>query len=126
MYEISVKTSFSGAHRLDGYDGPCRRVHGHNWDVEVFVQGDQLGADGMLVDFTVVKKALNEIISRMDHRDLNELPEFQSANPTSENICRHIHEQLSKTFNCERFKVSKVKVSETNNSSATYRNNELN
>ena len=120
MFELSVKTHFSGAHRLNGYDGPCCRVHGHNWSVEVFLRGTELDSNGMLVDFTVVKKFLSEVLEELDHRDLNEVPEFRSKNPTSEHISRYLFEKLSACLNCKRYSVSKIRVCETDNTGAAY------
>ena len=76
MYEVGVTTHFSAAHRLAGYDGPCAGAHGHNWEVEVFIRGSELDDLGMLVDFRDVKSTLSEILSELDHRDLNTLEAF--------------------------------------------------
>ena len=52
--------SFCAAHRLYKYDGPCKNVHGHNYEVEITIQGtdDQLNESNMVVDFKEVKQLL--------------------------------------------------------------------
>ncbi|MEN6486214.1 MAG: 6-carboxytetrahydropterin synthase QueD [Syntrophobacteraceae bacterium] len=120
MFEIYVKTHFSSAHSLRGYPGDCARVHGHNWIVEVSVQTRELNELGIAIDFRDVRKAVKDVLSRMDHFDLNELPAFADVNPSSENIARFLYAELSRALNNETVRVSKVKVSETPGAGAFY------
>lgn len=120
MFEVSVKARFSAAHNLRGYAGSCSEVHGHNWDVQVFICGEELDELGMLVDFRSVRGALNEIISGLDHRNLNDLPAFISDNPTSENLARYIYRELKKVIDDKRIHVARVCVFETPDTHACY------
>ena len=121
MFDLSVRGRFSAAHRLRGYDGSCASVHGHNWDVTVFVSGEQVGADGMLVDFRELKQRLREALEALDHTDLNTVEALQGANPTSETMARHLFERLSSSLNSGTIRVRQVTVSETPETSASYR-----
>ena len=94
MFEIKVNAEFEAAHRIAGYPGKCDRLHGHSWTVEISAVGNELDELGMLVDFKKVKQAAMEILDRMDHQYLNELPAFQSLNPTAENIAKYLYEAL--------------------------------
>jgi len=58
MFEISVRSGFSGAHRLKGYKGKCESLHGHNWDVEVFVTSRKLDSGGLHDRFQGLKKEI--------------------------------------------------------------------
>lgn len=120
MYELSVISHFSGAHRLEGYKGPCGDRHGHNWEVEVFMRGARLDKVGMLADFAALKSAVAESLSALDHKDLNGIACLSGVNPTSENLARHIYAELSNALNCGRYAVSRVRVSETQGTSASY------
>ena len=120
MFELSVKTRFSAAHSLSGYDGACSALHGHNWDVEVFIRGRELNQLGILADFKELKGAVKEIIAQVDHIELNTLEEFKTKNPTSENIARFFFRFLSEKLDCEQYKVHKVSIYETPESCATY------
>ncbi len=120
MLELSVRASFSAAHRLKGHAGGCANVHGHNWDVEVLIRGETLDAMGMLVDFHVVKGAVREALAELDHADLNGVPAFQQANPTSENLARYLHGELRRRLQDSRFCVWGVRVSETPGTSVLY------
>lgn len=95
MYEITKKSSFSAAHFLRGYNGPCARLHGHNWSVEVVIRAPKLDGMGMLVDFMDLGKVMDELLEKVDHHNLNEMPPFTEINPTSENLARWFHEELT-------------------------------
>ena len=118
MYTVKVRSHFSSAHKLRGYKGKCEDLHGHNWRVEVAVSSDKLDEIGMVVDFAELKKAVNECISELDHKDLNELEYFRKFNPTSENIARYIYAKLAPGISGAD--VREVTVWETDTSSATY------
>ena len=120
MYEIKIVTSFSAAHRLENFYGKCEALHGHNWKVEVFLQGGQLNEAGLLQDFGVVKARTRELLEEIDHKYLNELPAFSHQNPSSENLARHLFERLEATLNREGVKVSRVNVWESDSSCASY------
>ena len=120
VFEVYIKTHFSAAHRLCGYPGDCARIHGHNWIVEVYVQCRELNEIGIGIDFRDIKQAVAEVLSKMDHSDLNELPAFKELNPSSENIARLLYHELSQVLNTDRVRVSKVKVCETPGAGAYY------
>lgn len=90
MYELSVTTHFDAAHWLRDHPGRCGRLHGHTWTVTVTICGRDLDANGMLVDFALLKKITREAVEDFDHHNLNELPVFASSNPTAENIAREV------------------------------------
>ncbi|MCF8045711.1 MAG: 6-carboxytetrahydropterin synthase QueD [Desulfarculaceae bacterium] len=120
VYEIYIKDHFSAAHSLRGYDGNCSRTHGHNWIIEAFIQCDRLNQLGIGIDFRDVKKALRQILDKLDHTNLNELAEFGAVNPTSENIAKFLYKELEKMFNTEHINVSKVVVFESPGCGSAY------
>ena len=120
MFEISVKTYFSGAHHLTGYQGTCSSLHGHNWEIEIFLRGNRTNEVGLLVDFKKVKTAVRGILDNLDHKDLNSLPMFADQNPTSENLAKYLYHELSALLNSSRCCVHQVWVSETPGTAASY------
>jgi len=120
MLEISIKGHFCGAHRLIGYKGKCANPHGHNWEVEVFLRGAKTNHLGMLVDFKEVKKALQVVLEKLDHQDLNALPVFKKKNPTAENIAKFIFNKIASEFNSPGCRLGRVRVSETPGTAAYY------
>lgn len=59
---------FSSAHFIT-YGGKCERLHGHNYRVQVEIEGE-LGDDKLVFDFTVLKRLTREICQRLNHRFL--------------------------------------------------------
>jgi len=89
---LDVEFYFAAAHRLPRYDGPCFRMHGHNYRMFVAVEGVTDPQSGMIADFGRIKELVQEhVLSRTDHRTLNDFLE----NPTAENIARWIWEALA-------------------------------
>lgn len=126
MFDIFVKTHFSAGHHLREYPGNCERPHGHNWKIVVTVRATELDRLGMAVDFRVVKNVVKEVVGALDHRDLNEHPDFRDANPSSENIAVFIFENLKKSLTSERYAPYSVEVRETDSCGVIYREDQPN
>jgi 6-pyruvoyltetrahydropterin/6-carboxytetrahydropterin synthase len=93
--QIRKSFTFEAAHVLPNHPGKCARLHGHSYRLDVMLEGPlQQGgpAAGMVEDFEVVSRIVKEaVVSKLDHRSLNELIE----NPTAENIVVWVWERLS-------------------------------
>ncbi|MCD6353890.1 MAG: 6-carboxytetrahydropterin synthase QueD [Proteobacteria bacterium] len=120
MYTLVVNTHFSSAHKLRGYQGECEELHGHNWKVVVRVSGETLDHLGMVLDFKVLKQKINDIVQKLDHSYLNEIPPFDAISPSSENIACYLFKELKKAINDEKISMSQVKVWESENYAAIY------
>jgi 6-pyruvoyltetrahydropterin/6-carboxytetrahydropterin synthase len=119
LYKLNVTAAFSAAHRLDGYPGACKRLHGHNWKVRIGVVCEELDSIGMAVDFKALRELLNGLLDEMDHQYLNELPAFANCNPTSEHIARYIYEQMRGRLP-NGAQMTEVEIAESDNSSVVY------
>lgn len=116
MYSVRVEGNFSSAHNLSGYKGKCEALHGHNWKVRLEVTSDTLDKTGMVLDFQFLKTKLNQVLEKLDHRYLNNIPYFKKTNPTSENIAQYIYQQLKTQIP----RLNSVTVWESDNACATY------
>ena len=121
MYELKIISQFAAAHQLREFKGGCEKLHGHNWKIEVFVTGQELGKDGLLIDFRVIKEKTKQILDELDHKFLNEIAAFKDLNPSSENISRYIFKTLAKELNSQAYQVSKVIAWESDSAYASYR-----
>ena len=124
---LSVRDEFSAGHALRHYQGKCERLHGHNFAVELCVEGCELTPDTeLLLDFKVLKTALRDVLRDLDHRLLNETPPFDRINPSSENLSRHIWRGVADRLaaspdqQARAVRVVSVTVSEKGSQSATY------
>ena len=107
MYSIEKRIEISASHflKLD-YDSKCENMHGHNWIIYISCKNENLDENGMVVDFSIIKKML---IEKMDHKNLNEIFDF---NPTAENIAKYIVDNIPDCY--------KAKVQESEGNVATY------
>ena len=116
MYEIKAQAFFAAAHHLLNYEGDCENQHGHNWMVEAYVKGDTLDKSNILIDYKVLKRELKAVLDMLDHKDINELPEFKGESPSSEMISRFIYYTLKEKI----VQLSKISVWETQTSCCSY------
>jgi 6-pyruvoyltetrahydropterin/6-carboxytetrahydropterin synthase len=95
MFQVSVEETFSAGHALRGYKGKCENVHGHNYRVQITLEGPELDQIGLLVDFTHIKKVMRDLIKRLDHQFINDLEPFTTVNPSAENLAKYFFEEVS-------------------------------
>ncbi len=119
-YELLIRDDFSAAHNLRHYKGKCERLHGHNWQVDLRLAGDELDADGMVLDFSEAKRLLGQVLEAFDHAYLNEVPPFDRINPSSENLARVIAERVADRLPAG-VDVTSVTTWESGRCSATFR-----
>lgn len=96
MYYVKKKFEISAAHRLElSYPSKCTNLHGHNWIVTVECRAKELNEDGMVVDFTHIKKL---VMDCLDHAIINDVLD---CNPTAENIAKWIVDTVPNCWRCE-------------------------
>jgi 6-pyruvoyltetrahydropterin/6-carboxytetrahydropterin synthase len=120
MYEVTITTQFSAAHRLKYLDGKYENLHGHNWVATVTVQSKELNAMGVGIDFVDLKKQTDDLLSRLDYQTLNEVPPFDAMNPSAENVARWLYGELNSRIQEEGVGVKRVEIRELPNCGAAY------
>jgi 6-pyruvoyltetrahydropterin/6-carboxytetrahydropterin synthase len=123
MYILTVEDSFSSAHQLRGYKGKCENIHGHNWKIVVELSGEKLNDIGILIDFHEIKAILKNILSLLDHTNINDISPFDTINPSSENLSQYIYDELTLRLESTTEEVSahSVTVWESDTSRCTYK-----
>jgi 6-pyruvoyltetrahydropterin/6-carboxytetrahydropterin synthase len=131
MFRVSREIDFCYGHRLLNYAGKCRHLHGHNGRVVITFQAEGLDDQGMVLDFSEIKRTMSRWIDdNLDHRmilnrsdpavqKLRELGEpmyLMDANPTAESIARRIFDVAAE----QGFPVVDVRLWETPHCSACY------
>ena len=122
MFEVTVQETFAAAHFLRGYEGTCNSIHGHNFRVQVIIEGERLNDIGMLVDFRDVKRLLRTVMESVDHKNLNEVPPFDAEkNPTTENLAEYFYNRMAPEIATSGARVREVRIWETDIQAASYR-----
>lgn len=137
MYILKVEHSFDSAHFLADYEGKCGNIHGHRWRVEIEVQSIELidggKHDGMVIDFSDLKKDVKDMVNFYDHafiiqegtmkeKTLNCLQDdgFKIISvdfrPTAENFASHFFGHIKE----KGYQVKRATVYETPTNSAVY------
>ena len=105
---VTRHVHFNAAHRLHNpalsdaenrsIFGPCNNpnYHGHNYELEISVEGEIDARTGYVADLGVVKRIAEEtVLSVLDHKNLNlDVPEFRGLIPSAENIALVIWRKL--------------------------------
>jgi len=122
-WRLTVDEAFCASHQLRNYNGKCEHLHGHNFGVTVEVEGRKLDpAVEILVDFGELKALTREAVGAFDHNHLNDLPAFAERNPSSENLARHLYQEIKTRLAAAapHARLVSVSVSEKGTSRATY------
>ena len=107
MYTVKKTFEISAAHSLTlSYESKCESLHGHNWIIVAWCRSEKLNQDGMVVDFSRIKKQVQD---KLDHKNLNDVLPF---NTTAENMAKWICDEIPMCF--------KVEVQESQNNTAIY------
>lgn len=114
---ITRKYSLEAAHFLpnvpDGHK--CKRLHGHNWGVNVTVIGRPSSDSGWLLDFFELDDIWSVLHGELDHRCLNDIVE----NPTSETLCAYLRDRIAEMLPSGVL-LKQVRISENANSVAQW------
>ena len=115
MFEISKQFRFESAHILqraeDNNSVASRRIHGHSYRAEVVVRGDADPKTGMVVDFAVLERTIDEARLGLDHHYLNDVPGLGPA--TMENLSTWIWRKLAGCAGLVRVTVYRDSTGET-------------
>lgn len=105
---VTRRVHFNAAHRLhnpsrsDAWNretfGPCNNpnYHGHNYEMDVTVEGEIAPETGYVLDIAILKRLVEDrVIRHLDHQNLNlDVPWFRDRIPSAENIAVVCWEQL--------------------------------
>ena len=89
MFSLRIERTFSAAHAIV-LGGEREALHGHDWRVRVTVEGDQLDDDGLLCDFHLLERLLDNAIAPLRDSNLNDVAVLAGINPTAENVALYL------------------------------------
>ncbi|MDY0213711.1 MAG: 6-carboxytetrahydropterin synthase [Desulfuromonadaceae bacterium] len=121
MYTIAVTRDFIAHHFLIGGDwGDENQPHAHHYLLEVSIEYGELDQHGYLVDIVAIEAALTLCVGYFENRQLNDLPEFDTLNPSLEHFCRIIWHKLRATITPPGVGTLQVKLWENESCWAAY------
>src|SRR4029079_1000135 len=96
MFSVTVRDHMLIAHSLHGeVFGPAQRLHGATYVVDVTFRRATLDADGIVVDIGRASEELRAVLSELGYRNLDDEPEFEGINTTTEALARVITDRLA-------------------------------
>lgn len=96
MHAVEVRDHIMIAHSFKGdLFGPAQALHGATFIVDAAFFSKTLDANGVVIDIGRAHEALKEILSPLNYRNLDEVPEFEGKNTTTEFLTRHIFDRLA-------------------------------
>ncbi len=96
MFTLTVCDHVMIAHSLDGeIFGPARNLHGATYVVEAEFRSRHIDATGVVLDIGKARRILREMLAELDYRNLDDHPDFQGVNTTTEALARAIFNGLA-------------------------------
>ena len=124
---VTKRFQFEAAHQLPKYNGPCAKLHGHSYILEVTVGlnapvdaiGEALDSQGMVMDFAELKSIVQRIIiNRVDHTFLNE--SLPIADTTAEAMLYYFAERLRRNIDNTAIHLERLRLYETEDNFAEW------
>ena len=130
MYILEKTFKIEYAHQLSlPYISQCTNIHGHSAKIKIILESETLNNEGMVIDFSYLKKIVQPIINKLDHSFIKsknnnvkintKITEINETNSTAECIAKHIYEYIKPKLPSH---ISNLKVTfyETENNCVTY------
>jgi 6-pyruvoyl-tetrahydropterin synthase len=96
LYAVEVSDQIMIAHSFRGtVFGPAQALHGATFVVRAAFFSDVLDENGIVVDIGRAHEALKAVLSPLNYRNLDDLPQFKGVNTTTEFLTRYVHDQLA-------------------------------
>jgi 6-pyruvoyl-tetrahydropterin synthase len=96
VFSVTVRDHVMVAHSFTGeVFGPAQRLHGATFVVDATFRGEELDADGIVVDIGLASAQLHEVLADLTYRNLDDEPAFAGRNTTTEVVAREIADRLA-------------------------------
>ncbi|MDR2320115.1 MAG: 6-carboxytetrahydropterin synthase [Microbacterium sp.] len=94
-FAVTVRDHLMIAHSLRGeVFGPAQRLHGATYVVDASFRASELDPHGIVVDIGRASEALREIVGALSYRNLDDEPDLEGLNTTTERLCQLIGDRL--------------------------------
>ncbi len=99
MYSLTVRDHFMIAHSFRGeIFGPAQALHGATYVVDVSFEREELDEDDLIVDIGLAGDLLKQTLAPLNMKNLDEVPEFNGRNTTTEFMARVVFDRLAQAI----------------------------
>jgi 6-pyruvoyl-tetrahydropterin synthase len=128
LFAVEVRDHIMVAHSFRGaVFGPAQALHGATFVIDAAFIAEQLDENGIVVDIGLAHEVLKEIVTSLNYRNLDDVPEFNGKNTTTEFLTMHIYDQLAKVARASELgrpgrelKAIRVSIEESHVARASY------
>ncbi len=128
MFAVEVRDHIMIAHSFRGaVFGPAQALHGATFVIDAAFMAETLDGNGIVIDIGRAHEALKAVLGPLNYRNLDDLPELQGANTTTEFLTKHIFDRLADAARSDQLgragrelKAIRVTISESHVARAWY------
>ena len=128
MFTVEVRDHIMIAHSFKGaVFGPAQALHGATFVIDAAFIAETLDDNGIVIDIGRAHDTLKALLSPLNYRNLDDVPEFKGRNTTTEFIAKHIYDALAKAASAgelgrpgRELKAVRITVSESHVARAQY------
>ncbi|OJJ12838.1 hypothetical protein BKI51_01785 [Alphaproteobacteria bacterium AO1-B] len=103
MFAVEVRDHVMIAHSFKGeLFGPAQALHGATFVIDAAFFSEELDENGVVIDIGRAHEALKEVLTPLNYKNLDEVPEFAGINTTTEFLTKHIHDHLAEAARQDR------------------------
>jgi len=103
MFAVEVRDHVMIAHSFKGeLFGPAQALHGATFVIDAAFMSKELDSNGVVIDIGRAHEALKEVLEPLNYKNLDDVPEFEGINTTTEFLTKHIHDHLAKAAREDR------------------------
>ncbi|WP_153770503.1 6-carboxytetrahydropterin synthase [Labrenzia sp. CE80] len=96
MFAVEVRDHVMIAHSFKGeLFGPAQALHGATFVIDAAFMSKELDSNGVVIDIGRAHEALKEVLEPLNYKNLDDLPEFEGINTTTEFLTKYIHDHLA-------------------------------
>lgn len=128
MFTVEVRDHIMIAHSFRGaVFGPAQALHGATFVIDAAFIAETLDSNGIVIDIGRAHDALKAMLSPLNYRNLDDIPEFKGRNTTTEFLAKHIYDGLANTARAgdlgrpgRELKALRITISESHVARAQY------
>jgi 6-pyruvoyl-tetrahydropterin synthase len=97
LFAVEVRDHIMIAHSFSGaVFGPAQALHGATFVIDAAFSAETLDSNGIVIDIGRAHEALKAVVTTLNYRNLDDVPEFKGSNTTTEFLTKYVFDRLAK------------------------------